>query len=198
MSLIVYIGKGLNVTVSHFSVSFLRDVLVVKLTATVVVCTKSLRSMKPKGPDPNKQIVDKCIEMIRTFNPVTHSIDTWCLEHLGDVTSPDAKPENVLIQQIVYGWSKEKAVLKVCGSNFLIVSLFVHQCFINDFYADNGSRVLRTDITLYTIFAYLAIFRLEELGVPKFKALALTQEPLKITTFIVYLFDKVKPCVYCV
>lgn len=83
----------------------------------------------------------------------------------------------MLIQQIVYGWHKEKAILK---------------CFINDFYADNGSRVLRSDITLYTIFAYLAIFRLEELGFAKFKELALSQEPLKITNFVNYIFNKVR------
>lgn len=75
--------------------------------------------MKQKGPDKNKFIIDKCMELIKIFNPVTHSIDTLCLEHLGDVTSPDAKPENVLIQQIVYGWAKEKAVLKVRSSSFV-------------------------------------------------------------------------------
>jgi hypothetical protein len=75
----------------------------------------------------------------------------------------------------VYGWHKEKAVLK---------------CFINDFYADNASRVLRSDITLYTIFAYISVFRLSELGFSKFKELALSQEPSKITTFITYLFNK--------
>ena len=28
-------------------------------------------------------------------------------------TSQDAKPDNIFIQQVVYGWSREKAVIEV-------------------------------------------------------------------------------------
>ena len=31
-------------------------------------------------------LIDKCQELIKSFNPVTHSIDTHVAEHLGDVT----------------------------------------------------------------------------------------------------------------
>ena len=36
----------------------------------------------------NGWMVSKCQELIRTFNPVTHSVDTHCQEALGDVKSP--------------------------------------------------------------------------------------------------------------
>ena len=35
----------------------------------------------------NGWMVSKCQDLIRTFNPVTHSVDTHCLEALGDVKS---------------------------------------------------------------------------------------------------------------
>ena len=46
-------------------------------------------------------------------------------------------------------------------------------------------------MTMYTILAYLAMFRLEELGHAKFKELCSTEEPSKISTFVAYLFNKV-------
>lgn len=122
-----------------------------------------------------KYMIAKCIELIQNFNPITHSVDTLCLEHLGDVKKPGSKPESLFIQQVVYGWSKEKEVLKG---------------FIEDYYADNAARVLRSDMTLYTVFAYLAIYRIDELGFAKFKEVACSQEPSKINTFINYLFNK--------
>ena len=64
------------------------------------------------------------------------------------------------------------------------------QGFISNFYADNAASVLRSDMTMYTILAYLALFRLEEMGWPKFKEFALTQDPSKVDTFIMYLFNK--------
>lgn len=45
-------------------------------------------------------------------------------------------------------------------------------------------------MTLYNVFAYLAIFRMEELGFQKFRELALTQEPSKVDTFIDYIYNK--------
>lgn len=46
-------------------------------------------------------------------------------------------------------------------------------------------------MTMYTILAYLAVFRLEELGMSKFRELCSSQEPSKISTFVSYLFNKV-------
>lgn len=37
------------------------------------------------------EMILKCIDMIKTFNPVTHSIDTFVLEQIGDTTSNVSK-----------------------------------------------------------------------------------------------------------
>ena len=89
------------------------------------------------------------------------------------------------MQQIVYGWYKEKSTLKVrfwrlsnlsrLGCLFYLSTNQFLQCFIDVFYGENASRVLRVDMTMYTILAYLAVFRLEELGLSKFKELCATE-----------------------
>jgi hypothetical protein len=131
--------------------------------------------MGPKK-QPGKSIIERCEDLIRTYNPVTHSIDTHCSEVLGDVTKPEALPESVLIQQIVYGWHKERASLKA---------------FIDEFYGDNASRVLRVDMTMYAILTYMSVYRLQEMGVKKFREICSSQEPSKISFFVSYVFNKV-------
>lgn len=43
---------------------------------------------KKGGHFTSGDVIRTCIELIRTFNPVTHSIDTHCSENLGDVSGP--------------------------------------------------------------------------------------------------------------
>lgn len=84
-------------------------------------------------------IVGICEEIILSFNPTTHSIDTHVLEKVGDTNKPvrtlyfdtycmdtdhcyvsqDARPDDVLIQQVVYGCFKEKPLLKVRKTHLL-------------------------------------------------------------------------------
>ena len=59
-------------------------------------------------------------------------------------------------------------------------------------YADTAAFVLRVDQTMYSVFAYLAIFRLEELGFRRFREFAASQDPAKMFNFVNYLFDKVR------
>lgn len=120
-------------------------------------------------------IINKSIELINTFNPTINSIDTHCTIALGNISPTDGKPENIFIQQVVYGWYREKAVL---------------EAFITNLYADNASSVLRADMTMYTVFAYLAIFRLDELGFQTFKEFTMTVDPTKMYNFTNYLFNK--------
>lgn len=52
-------------------------------------------------------------------------------------------------------------------------------------------------MTMYTILTYLAVFRLEELGFPRFKEICSSQEPSKISTFVSYVFNKVELVLLC-
>lgn len=45
---------------------------------------------------------------------------------------------------------------------------------------------------MYSVFAYLAIFRLEELGFRRFREFTAGQDSAKMYNFVNYLFDKVR------
>lgn len=126
----------------------------------------------------NKEyMTQRCIYLIHSFNPVLHSIDTHLEEALGpDIigSSSSSSLENVFIQQVVYGWYKERDTLQV---------------LIHNFYADNAASVSRNDMIMYQVFGYLAMFRLDELGFSRFKEFTNTQEPTKMYNFILYLFN---------
>lgn len=79
------------------------------------------------------------------------------------------------IQQAVYGWYRQRRGL---------------DAFITNLYADKSASISRNDMVLYTVFAYLAIFRLEDLGFKKFAEFILTQDPTKMYSFTSYLFNE--------
>ena len=128
------------------------------------------------GPSQQQSVIRECEQYLKSFNPVTHSIDTHLIECLNtDVSRSGAKSVDVLKAQIVTGVLREKKVL---------------DGFIRNFYGDNGAFIARADMTMFTILAYLAIFRLRELGFGKFKELAKSEDPSKISTFVNYLFSR--------
>jgi len=118
--------------------------------------------------------LQKCEEFIRSFNPVTHSIDSHVDTELGK-KNKFSNAEKAFIQQVVYGWYREKAGL---------------EAFVENFFSDCASMVSRADKVLYTVIAYIAIFRLDEIGWNHFKELVITQEPTKMSNIISYLFNK--------
>jgi hypothetical protein len=119
-------------------------------------------------------LVKRAEGIIKSFNPVTHSIDTHCSETLGDYSMETGSPENVFIQQIVYGWHREKRILDAFNKNF---------------YDDNAARLLRQDKVMYAILAYLAVYRMDELGARNFKEICQAYDPMKVYFFISYLFN---------
>ena len=124
-------------------------------------------------------MIQRCIDLIHSFNPVLHSIDTHVAEALGpnsgSSSSSSSSSENVFIQQVVYGWYKERDTLQV---------------LIHNYYADNAASVSRNDMIMYQVFGYLAMFRLDELGFFRFKEFTKTQEPTKMYNFVLYLFNQ--------
>lgn len=79
----------------------------------------------------------------------------------------------------MYGWYRQRRGL---------------DAFITNIYADKAASISRADMTLYTVFAYLAIFRLEELGIKKLTEFVLSQDPTKMYNFTSYLFNDVSIC----
>eukprot|EP00605_Chrysophyceae_sp_TOSAG23-4_P002155 GSChrysophyteH1.ASY1.ANO1.2383.1 assembled CDS len=115
------------------------------------------------GKAPALSLIRRSEDIIKSFNPVTHSIDTHLIDVLGSESGWGN--DEWFIQQTVTGWYREKKTL---------------DAFISNMYADNGARITRTDMMLYTILSYLAIFRLKELGFSRFKELCSSEDPSKI------------------
>jgi hypothetical protein len=135
-----------------------------------------VKEMPPKKKVTGVSLLRRCEEIIKSFNPTTHSIDSHLMEEIGDTSNVETTPPDLMfVQQVVTGWYREKKVL---------------DCFIKNFYADNGARVARNDMIIFALLAYLSIFRLEELTFAKFKEYSKTEDPSKIGVFVEYLFNK--------
>ena len=52
-----------------------------------------------------------------------------------------------------------------------------------------SSNTNRNDIFLYQLFGYLTFFRLEELSLEDYKRLVLSQDPVKMNTFLQFMFN---------
>lgn len=89
--------------------------------------------------------------------------------------------EKSFIQQVVYGWFREKAGI---------------EAFMDNFFSDCAAMVSRADKGLYTVIAYIAIFRLDEIGWHHFKEFVITQDPTKMSNIISYLFNTVSDEVF--
>lgn len=131
------------------------------------------------------ELIKTCEDMIKTFNSTTHSIDTHISDYLRrmrrrECDEPLSENEQFL-QQTTYGWYRQRRGL---------------DAFISNIYADKAASISRNDMLLYTIFAYLAVFRLEDLGFGKFSEFVLSQDPTKMVNFTSYLFDEVMMLVH--
>jgi hypothetical protein len=102
------------------------------------------------------ELIEKCDECIRTFNPVISTIDSHADTYLVTVKDPY---EKVFIKQIFYGCIRYQDFLKA---------------FTKKFFERNVVGTNRNDLNLYLIFSYLSFFRLEELSMDDFKKLVLS------------------------
>jgi hypothetical protein len=120
------------------------------------------------------EVLEQCQQLVSSFNPAVMTVDAHAMEQLGDTSLPDAAPHKVFIQQVLYGCVRYRKPLKV---------------FLSNFYHDNGGKIIRSDYTLYQILAYLAVFRLDELGFQEFQRFVASQEPGNMHIFLEYLWN---------
>ena len=63
------------------------------------------------------------------------------------------------------------------------------QVALSAFYFNNSGSTNRGDYNMYMVMAYVAIFRLEELGMPRFKYLLNGLDTLKMHMLLSFLFN---------
>ena len=122
-----------------------------------------------------KQLLEECEDILGTFDPSKVTLDTHAFNVLGPAEGDDVDPDKVFVKQVFYGCLRYRKVLRIAVSSF---------------YYNNSSKAARADYTKYTIFAYLAIFRLQEMGFPEFKNMVRSQPAGKMHVFLSYLFDE--------
>lgn len=117
------------------------------------------------------ELIEHCIECVKTFNAVINTIDSHADNFLDGIKDPY---EKVFIKQIFYGCTRYQDFLKV---------------FTKVFYEKNPIGTNRNDQVLYMIFGYLSFFRLEELSIEDYKKLVLSQDSLKMHSFLQFCFN---------
>jgi len=106
-----------------------------------------------------EELIDYCLEIIRTFNPVIMTVDSHSEEFVTKYRRKLEDTEAVFVKQVFYGTFRYEEFLKV-----LTDSLF----------ANFSSSTNRNDVTLYAVFGYLICFRLDELPFPEFRKMVLS------------------------
>ena len=117
------------------------------------------------------ELIEHCITCVKSFNPVTHTIDSHADEQLGLLKDPY---EKVFVKQVFYGCTRYQDFLKV---------------FIKVFFEKNPVGSNRNDSVRYMIFAYMSFFRLEELSFEDYRKLVLSQQPEKMHQFMQFLWN---------
>ncbi|KAL1503744.1 hypothetical protein AB1Y20_012214 [Prymnesium parvum] len=121
-----------------------------------------------------ERLIAACEEAVRTYEPAKTTVDTHTDQFnlRKKISDPD---DQLFVQQVVYGCLRYKKMLKIVLSSL---------------YFKHSGETQRGDYTLYTVFAYLAIVRLHELGFSAFRSLVLSQEHFKMSIFLKFLFNQ--------
>ena len=118
-------------------------------------------------------LIDICIKGLKGFDAETQAADIRLQDILDNNPQLDDSEENFVVE-VFSGCVRHHALLVVTVENF---------------YLDEGKKMLRKDCILYRIFSYLALFRLDDLGFQNFESFVAPQDNLKMYSFLKYLFD---------
>lgn len=103
---------------------------------------------------PRGKLLQKCVEIIDTFDSKKTTVDAYVDDAPVLKDKSVGKVEHKFIHQVFYGCVRYQKFLK------LFVTSFLYKC---------PAQAVRSEQTLYMVLAYLLFFRLEELGVPEMR-----------------------------
>ena len=119
------------------------------------------------------ELINQCIICLKTYNPSIEGPDSFVTKYLKKITKDSN--ERMFIKQVFYGVLRYKDFLKI---------------FCENLFNSNPSSTERKDEYLYSIFAYLTIFRLDELPLDDYKQFVLFQDAVKMNEFLTFIFDE--------
>lgn len=140
-------------------------------SASVVSLSSSRAPLPAMQPS---DLLAACVDIVATFEPAKSTVDAHHADYCARRRIADSTDAQFL-HQVAYGCQRYKRLLKV---------------FLSSFYFNHSGEAARSDQPLYTVLAYLAILRLEELTFAQFQRLALTHDGPKVRVFLAFLFSE--------
>eukprot|EP00126_Sphaerothecum_destruens_P008600 Sdes_comp20270_c0_seq1m13812 len=119
------------------------------------------------------QLLDSCAELLEGFSPIVITVDDH-FERFVREKKITNENDRLFLHEVFSGSIRHKKPVDV---------------LIQRFYNEDKS-CMRVDRSLYFVVAYLALFRLDELGFPQFKKLVKSQDSEKMHKLLKFLFKK--------
>lgn len=119
--------------------------------------------------------MQRAADILAAFQPAQQTIDSHLDAVLAEAPVP-TPPDATFLRQLVYGTLRYAPLLTA------FKSAFYHHC---------GASALRKDAPLYAMLTYLALLRIEELGVEQMETTLRACDAQKAAVWAGFLFDEV-------
>ncbi|XP_048746948.2 cilia- and flagella-associated protein 99-like isoform X2 [Ostrea edulis] len=120
------------------------------------------------------QLLVHCVQVLDTYK--------------GDVQSVEEHVNKYLKYNQIYDDSDQTFIVEVFSEIVRYASLM--QVVLDGFYAKDGKKTLRSEQNLYTVVCYLALFRLDELGMAHFRKFVSSQDVNRMYRFLNFFLDE--------
>ncbi|XP_061186311.1 cilia- and flagella-associated protein 99-like isoform X2 [Saccostrea echinata] len=120
------------------------------------------------------QLLVHCIQVLDTYN--------------GDMQSVEEHVNKYLKNNQIYDDSDQTFIVEVFSECVRYANLM--QVVLDGFYAKDGKKTLRSEQNLYTVVCYLALFRLDELGMAHFRKFVASQDINRMYRFLNFFLDE--------
>ena len=120
-----------------------------------------------------RKLIKKAEHVLMTYSPLK-GVDVHFNETFKEgQADPILSPEDEFVKQVLYGCVRYKKVLKI---------------FLTAFYHTKRASVSNKDYAMYTILAYISLFRVNEIGFECFESIIKSQDALKMCVFLEFVF----------
>eukprot|EP00736_Rhodelphis_marinus_P003982 Rmarinus@m.13881 len=119
-------------------------------------------------------LIRTSVKLLEEYNPSRATVEVHCAEFFDKQKIANDR-DRLFLHQVLYGCVRYKKTIKT------VLQAFYFRC--------SGAGADRKDMTLYTIMIYLTVFRVEDMGIPAFQRILLSQQDLKMHVFLSFLLD---------
>ncbi|KAH9499397.1 hypothetical protein Btru_003964 [Bulinus truncatus] len=122
----------------------------------------------------HQQLLMHCAHLLETYNESSTDVEDHLKEYLNFSRIPDADDE-IFVTEVFSGCIQHKSVMKLV---------------VDGFYLRDGKNILVSNESYFTVLAYLALYRLDEIGVAHFRKFVDAMDINIIYKFLNFLFDE--------